>query len=196
MILINGYNFVDGINTLLINYNIVICLILFLFFKENIQDYEILKNFLIILFILLIFNLNGNLILGDSGSYAIGLFIGIYLINFAAYNQYLSPFWIISLVWYPCFELLFSMLRRFKLKRKMYKPDTSHYHQILFQYFNKKEKNNFISHLYVSLIINFYCFFSLILNKIVGLRSSEILIFILLNIFIYLFTYRKLAKNT
>ena len=132
MILINGYNFVDGINTLLINYNIVICLILFLFFKENIQDYEILKNFLIILFILLIFNLNGNLILGDSGSYAIGLFIGIYLINFAAYNQYLSPFWIISLVWYPCFELLFSMLRRFKLKRKMYKPDTSHYHQILF----------------------------------------------------------------
>ena len=34
MILINGFNFVDGINTLLIGYNITISFILFLFLKK------------------------------------------------------------------------------------------------------------------------------------------------------------------
>ena len=89
--------------------------------------------------ILLLFNLNGNLILGDSGSYAIGLFIGIYLISFAANNPWLSPFLVISLIWYPCFELLFSMIRRSK-SRKMYKPDTDHYHQLLFKFLISRKK--------------------------------------------------------
>ena len=144
--------------------------------------------------ILLLFNLNGNLILGDSGSYAIGLFIGIYLISFAANNPYLSPFLVISLIWYPCFELLFSMIRRSKSRKKMYKPDTDHYHQLLFKFFNIREKNNLICHIYVSLTINFYCFFILSLNILFGLRTSQISLFLILNIIVYLITYKKLLK--
>ena len=194
MILINGYNFVDGINTLLIGYNIVISCILLFFFRENLHDINLIKYFFIIMIILLIFNLNGNLILGDSGSYAIGLFIGIYLINFAANNPYLSPFLVISLIWYPCFELLFSMIRRSKSRKKMYKPDTNHYHQLLFKFFNIREKNNLICHIYVSLTINFYCFFILSLNILFGLRTSQICLFLILNIIMYLITYKKLLK--
>ena len=195
MILINGYNFVDGINTLLIGYNLTISLILLIFFKENLHDVGLLKYFMTIMIILLIFNFNGNLILGDSGSYAIGLFIGIYLITFAANNPYLSPFLVISLIWYPCFELLFSMIRRFKSKRKMYKPDTNHYHQLLFKFFNIRERNNLICHMYVSLTINFYCLFILSLNIFFGLKTSQIFLFLILNIFIYLITYKKLLKK-
>ena len=194
MILINGYNFVDGINTLLIGYNIVIGSILLIFFRENLHDVNLIKFFIIIMIILLLFNLNGNLILGDSGSYAIGLFIGIYLISFAANNPYLSPFLVISLIWYPCFELLFSMIRRSKSRKKMYKPDTDHYHQLLFKFFNIREKNNLICHIYVSLTINFYCFFILSLNILFGLRTSQISLFLILNIIVYLFTYKKLFK--
>ena len=195
MILINGYNFVDGINTLLISYNISISLILLIFFKENLHDVSLIKHFLTIMIILLIFNFNGNLILGDSGSYAIGLFVGIYLINFAANNSYLSPFLVISLVWYPCFELLFSMIRRLKIRKKMYKPDTYHYHQILFKFFNIREKNNLICHLYVSLTINFFCFLSVFLNVLLGLRTSQISFFLAFNILIYLITYRQLLRK-
>lgn len=194
MILINGYNFIDGINTLLIGYNIVICTILLFFFNENLQDVKLLKDFLIITLILLLFNFNGNIILGDSGSYAMGIFVGIYLIIFSANNFYLSPLFIISLIWYPCFELLFSMIRRYKSKNKMYKPDTKHFHQLLYKFFNKNEKNNFICHFYVSIIINFYCFFILIFNILFGLKTSQIAIFLFINILIYLFTYRKLSK--
>ena len=43
MILINGYNFVDGINTLLIGYNIVIGSILLIFFRENLHDVNLIK---------------------------------------------------------------------------------------------------------------------------------------------------------
>ena len=195
MILINGYNFIDGMNTLLIVYNITISAILLIFFEENLQNIDLLKNFMVIMLILLLFNINGSLILGDGGSYAIGLFVGIYLISFAANNPYLSPFFVISLIWYPCFELLFSMIRRFSSKKKMYKPDTNHYHQKLFKFFNFKEKNNFICHLYVSLVINFYCFFSIFLNIFLGLRTYQLTLFIALNIIVYLITYQKLLKK-
>ena len=46
----------------------------------------------------------------------------------------------------------------------MYKPDTNHYHQLLFKFYNIGERNNLICHMYVSLTINFYCLFILSLN--------------------------------
>ncbi len=69
----------------------------------------------LLLLIILAFNLNGKIILGDSGSYILGLFVGIYLINFSNQNIAVSPFFIILLLWYPCFELLFSMIETIEI---------------------------------------------------------------------------------
>ena len=77
MILINGYNFVDGINTLLISYNISISLILLIFLKENLHDVNLLKHFMTIMIILLIFNLKRNLILEIAA-----LMLSDYLLEF------------------------------------------------------------------------------------------------------------------
>ena len=120
MILINGNNFVDGINTLLIGYNIILTIFLLVTFKEFLHNSEILEDYLIILLVLLVFNFNGKIILGDAGAYILAFFLGVYLIDFARNNPYLSPFFIISLLWYPCFELLFSIIRRLKYLKKTY----------------------------------------------------------------------------
>ena len=127
-ILINGSNFVDGINTLLTNYYIII-LCLFLFFLGNsVVDYFMIQYLLLLLIIILIFNLFGKIILGDSGSYILSLFIGIILIKFSADNILVSPYFIVLLIWYPCFELLFSMIRRYFSRAHSYQPDIFHLH--------------------------------------------------------------------
>ena len=195
MILLNGNNFIDGINTLLIGYNITLTLFLLVTFKEFLHNEEILNDYLIILLVLLIFNFNGKIILGDAGAYTLAFFIGVYLIDLAYNNPYLSPFFIISLLWYPCFELLFSIIRRLKYLKKTYEPDTLHLHQLMYKYFFIKIKKNQVAHLSVSIIINCYFLISLVINKIFGYKSSVIMIFLILNIIVYLVSYYILKKK-
>ena len=114
MILINGSNFIDGLNGLLLGY---FCLIIFLLFKLNLfeQIGFVEKNFfsfsIVILFILIL-NISNKLFLGDSGAYSISFFIGFILIKIYNLNENISPYFIILLLWYPCFENLFSIVRK------------------------------------------------------------------------------------
>ncbi len=195
MILINGNNFIDGINTLLIGYNVTISIFLLFLFDYVLHDPELLKNYLYILLILLFFNLKGKIILGDSGSYALAFFLGVYLINFAANNPYLSPFFIISLLWYPCFETLFSIIRRLKYNKKTYNPDTKHLHQLFYSFFLKKFKKNEQAHFMVSLSINSYCLIILFLNYLMGYKTLIIVLFLIGNVSIYMILYRYLNKK-
>ena len=80
-ILINGSNFVDGINTLLINYYIITLGLILFFLKDvNIDQYFII-NLFSLLIIILLFNVFGQIILGDSGAYILSLFVGLILIE-------------------------------------------------------------------------------------------------------------------
>ncbi len=196
LVLKNGSNFIDGINGLTIGYFFIIFLIIF--FNLNYFEYDksLLENLIIILFIVLLLNLYGILYLGDSGSYTLGLFTGIFLIDFAQNNISISPYFIIILLWYPCFELLFSMIRRFLKKIKTYEPDTIHLHHLIFKKIKTyyKIKNNNVSHLITTFIINFYnliCFF--ISTKYIYSSGSLITIF-LINIFVYITLFKYLKR--
>ena len=121
---------------------------------------------------------------------------GIYLINFSYNHQHISPFFIIVLLWYPCFELLFSMIRRLIKKSETYKPDTNHLHQLIY-YFIKKNLNfrDPVIHFSISFFINSFnlLVFIFATNFI---YSSKILIFIILaNIFAYISLYVFLKKK-
>ena len=119
LILINGSNFVDGLNGLLIGYFIIISVILlklnfFSFYNFNEQ---VLKIYFLMLFFIFFMNLANKLYLGDSGVYVISVFYGFLLINFHINFPLISPYFFILLLWYPCFENLFSIIRKFRLKR-------------------------------------------------------------------------------
>ena len=157
MILINGSNFIDGLNGLLIGYISLIILFLIkldLFSLLNSLEDKYIYFFLILLSILIL-NFFNQLFLGDSGAYSLSFFIGFSLIEIYNLNQNISPYFIILLLWYPCFENLFSILRKiFYKKDDPLKPDTEHLHQKLFIYCKKKfELTDLKSNILSSLII-------------------------------------------
>ena len=54
------------------------------------------------------------------------------------FSEQISPYYIANLLWYPAFENLFSIFRRTIYKKKNYKADNDHLHQLIFKYFKKK----------------------------------------------------------
>ena len=198
LVLINGTNFLDGINGLVITYYIIIFFIFLFYLNDFIYDQIFLSSFLIVLSFLLILNLSGLIYLGDSGSYLISLVSGIFLINFVSDNNSISPYFIIVLLWYPCFELLFSMIRRYLKKNKTYKPDTWHLHQIIFKNLkqNFKIKNNLFAHLITTFVINSYSLICFII-ALKHIYNSEVLILIIvINLIIYVSIYNYLKFSS
>ena len=196
-VLINGTNFIDGVNGVTIKYFLIIYLIKKIFFNDFAIDQQIINFIISILSILLVFNLLGFLYLGDSGSYLISIFTGIFLIDFAINNQTVSPYFIIVLLWYPCFELLFSMIRRFLNKKKTYRPDTKHLHQVIFMTFQKKFRiqNNLTIHFLTSLIINTFNIISFIFAINYIHNSIALIIILLFNVTSYSYVFFLFKKN-
>ena len=198
LILINGGNFVDGLNGLILKYNIIIFVILFFGLSNHFVylEKQFLQNLLVVLSILLILNLAGFLYMGDSGAYLLSLFTGIYLINFSNENFTISPYLIVLFVWYPCFELLFSMIRRSLKATKTYKPDNFHLHQLIYSFVKIKLnlKNNLIVHLLTSSTINLYnlAIFLVALNN---KHDSKVIIYLIIfNLIIYISFYKIFYK--
>ena len=133
LILINGTNFIDGTNLIVSGYYLILAIILISFENfDYLYFFKIKILYLIIpLFLIFILNSINKIYLGDSGSYLLGFIFGFELINF--YNQSeVSPFFIILLLWYPCFEMLFSIFRKLNFNKSPLRPDSKHFHQLLY----------------------------------------------------------------
>lgn len=141
LILINGTNFMDGVNTLTIGYYLLISIFLINLIL-NLNDVSISISILYILafslFTLFVLNLLNLLYLGDNGAYLISFIFGIYLINLQSNINYISPYYIANLLWYPAYENFFSIIRKIKNSESPLKPDNKHLHQLLFIFLKKK----------------------------------------------------------
>ncbi len=201
-ILINGSNFIDGLNGLLIGY-IILVLVSLLFVTANFSGLSLIdKEFIIILLfsllILFFMNLRGFVFLGDSGSYLLSFYLGIYLIIFFMNNQFVSPYYIAAILWYPSFENFFSFLRRINSKKSVSSADNRHLHQLLYAYIlNSKRFNSY------SKYPNSYCAVLILVFNIPGIFFSSMIPFntggqiliILINVSLYLFFYFLLSKK-
>lgn len=201
-ILINGSNFIDGLNGLLSGYFLLIffSIIYVCYINKEIlfvYEYELLIVFSSVL-IFFIFNILGKVYLGDGGSYLLATFIGFYLIEFTDRNSdiHISPYYVASILWYPSFENLFSISRRVLKKNSISSPDNKHLHQNIFLYikskslFNEKYLNSASS--IVILILNIPTF---ILSSIMATYSQGLVFLILINIFFYILIYNFVSKN-
>ena len=141
LILINGTNFMDGVNTLTIGYYLLISIFLINLIL-NLNDVSISISILYILafslFTLFVLNLLNLLYLGDNGAYLISFIFGIYLINLQSNINYISPYYIANLLWYPAYENFFSIIRKIKNSESPLKPDNKHLHHLLFSFLKKK----------------------------------------------------------
>ena len=197
IILINGTNFIDGLNGLVLTYYLIVIFILYkleLLAGINFSNLDMIF-FCYLLLVMAIFNLFNKFYLGDSGAYLLGLFIGYLLIELHKDSPNISPFFIVLLLWYPCFENLFSIIRKFKLGRSPVSPDSKHFHHLLFFFLKKKFKSsNLACNNYSSFIINFYNFGAILFGSY-NIYNTQLLIFIIItNVILYTIIYLKLFK--
>jgi len=201
-ILLNGSNFIDGLNGLLSGYSLMIFLSIIYVCYINNEALFIYKFELLIIFssllIFFVFNVLGKVYLGDGGSYLLATFIGFYLVEFIYSNShiYISPYYVASILWYPSFENLFSISRRLLKKNKVSSPDNKHLHQNIFLYikskrlFDEKYLNSASS--LIILIFNIPTF---ILSSLMATYSQGLVFIILINIICYILIYNFISKN-
>ena len=197
MVLINGSNFIDGLNGLFLGYNIIILLVLInldllgLVGISNESFYILLS----ILSFLLLLNFSNKLFMGDGGAYSLSFLLGYILITIYNKNQIVSPYFIIVLLWYPCFENLFSILRKFLINKNPMKPDNSHLHHYLYMLIKKKlGLSNLLSNNLSSLMINSFNLFIFYFASLNLNHTQTQLIILFLSIITYLIIFFTLKK--
>ena len=198
-ILINGSNFIDGLNLQSSGYFISVLLALMFnnYYLGHLIDLNLIINLLAILVVFIIYNFFSKSFFGDSGIYLISFIVGIIAIEFVSLNENMSPYFIALLLWYPAFENLFTITRRFINKKKILKPDNKHLHHYIFKKLSKifKKKNKYIISSLSGLMINFFniCIFLIGSQFIYSTKNLILLIFF--SIIVYLSTYIFLARK-
>ena len=199
MVLINGSNFIDGLNGLLLGYFLIIILILFKLNLFSLIDISTEAAFFIVLTIsfILILNFCNQLFIGDNGAYSLSFLVGCLLIKIYNINDNISPYFIILLLWYPCFENLFSIIRKIIYKKNPLKPDNAHIHHYLFIFLkNKLNLNKLWANNFSSLIINSFNLVILYTGSLKPYYTILQVQLIVFSIFTYIIAYSFLRKLT
>lgn len=194
LVLINGANLIDGVNLSAIGYFLLILFIIYtLSIKNNFYiDLEFIKIQIYLLIVIIIFNFFNRSYLGDSGIYLISLITSVLIIKFINNNP-VSPYFAVLLVWYPCFENLFSITRRLLSRRSTSEPDNRHLHHYIYSFLNKK-KIDYPNNITGTVILLFNTIIFFFGYKFYNKTLSLILI-IFLAVFLYLLIYFILIKK-
>jgi len=197
LVLINGTNFLDGLNGLASGYYIIsIISILFLADQNliNLLYQKEITYLLIGLIIFFVFNMLGLTFLGDGGAYILAAIIGyIFISNFNS-NLSISPYFIALLLWYPAFENLFSLSRRLLSKIKVSEPDNLHLHQLIYLKIKNKIINNKLTNSITSIVILIYNL-SILIVATHNYSSTKIMAgLIVFNVFVYSSLYYFFSK--
>jgi UDP-N-acetylmuramyl pentapeptide phosphotransferase/UDP-N-acetylglucosamine-1-phosphate transferase len=198
LILINGTNFIDGTNGNVLIFYLIISILIFILKTNEFQTVSSKNIFLIIelIFILLIFNYSNKLYLGDGGSFLFGSLFGLILVKLYLENiSNISSLFIVIILWYPAFENLFSILRKFYFLKSPIQADDNHLHQLLYFFLLKKTRlNKILVNNSVSLIINFYNVITIFIASTKPQHTQMIVLLILFNIIFYILIYLSLFR--
>ena len=147
MLLMNGFNFIDGLNGLSsFNFLSINSSVLYVGYFYN-DIFIVNLSALIIVFAVSVFLLNfpfGKIFLGDSGSYIYALFSGALVIYLFQRHSQLPTLLAMVILSYPITEMLFSIFRKIFLKHSPLKPDVNHLHHLIFKklHGNLRSRNN------------------------------------------------------
>ena len=197
LILINGSNFIDVVNSLSSGYYLIIFLnIIFLNFNnELVFDVYNLNLIVIVLFVFLIFNIASKSFLGDGGSYLLSFYGAFFFIDLFNQNSLISPYYIVVLLWYPAFENFFSLFRRFFLERKKVKnADNSHLHHFLFLFLKKKIDNSKYLNSFTGILINIFNLLIVLISNNFIYETKPLILILFFGISSYLILYYFLKK--
>ena len=196
MLLMNGFNFIDGLNGLS-SFNFFSILLSVIYIGHFYND-DVLVNITLSIFIIsiIIFSFNfpfGKIFLGDSGSYIYALFSGALIIFLFERNSQLPTLLAMVILAYPITEMIFSILRKLFNKYSPLKPDLKHLHHLVFKKTNGslKTRNNLASLLMLPFCFTPFLITYMSLNYYLDKNFYKYLIYVLF----YVTTYMTLNKN-
>jgi UDP-GlcNAc:undecaprenyl-phosphate GlcNAc-1-phosphate transferase len=135
VVIMNGNNLIDGANGLMPMSTMIQILCLF-YLSHSVDDFYsevrlVLSAIPLLIFIL--FNYPwGKIFMGDFGAYFYGLIISTNTIIFFGEHPELPTWGAVLILFYPAFELLFSVIRKKIQKLDPTKPDSNHLHLKMF----------------------------------------------------------------
>lgn len=207
LFIINGSNFIDGFNGLLVIQYLIILIFLY-FLIYNLNDFSYLKNYIFLSILLgfsfLIFNFpHAKIFLGDGGAYFLGTNLSLIIIEFSNLdlNSKFPPFLFACLLFYIFFEVFFSFFRKFILKKTSpLKPDKEHLHMLLYIYIEKKINNPNKSNYLTAVIINL--FYLLLITPLFFIYTNKnycknyfiILLFFYILFYSFVLTKKKISS--
>jgi len=196
LFLVNGSNFIDGFNGLLIIKFIIILSIIFLINYKNPSSNNLNNLCIFLIFsslVILFFNFPaGKIFLGDSGSYLIGGIISLLLIETSNVNVNIPPFVIACVIFYIFFEVFFSFFRKIIQNKNPFLPDNLHLHMLVFKFLRDKNFTLIKSNYSVSVIINFTYLFLMLPIIFLNNSSNFYKLYFFILIIIYLLSYNIL----
>lgn len=146
--MVNAFNLIDGSNGLLLFTFISIlgCLFMMAGFVNDNNFISLLQILLIICVCQIPFNFPiARMFAGDLGAYAFGYVIAIIVIIFFGKHAEFLTWQAILILFYPAFELLFTIIRRLLTNKNPLKADRLHLHQLIFKILYFTNKNNILS---------------------------------------------------
>ena len=193
---LNGCNFIDGFNGLLIIQSIIISFLLLLADQHNLIINN-LKYLILGLACVLILNFpKAKIFMGDGGSYLIGSIISLNIIKISNLDNGISPFFYATLLFYIFSEVFISFFRKILIEKKNpLKPDGKHFHMLIYKKINEKLNNIQTSNFITSIIINL--FFLIIISPIIILKNNvqatKLVFFgaVIIYIILYTILYKK-----
>lgn len=199
IVVLNGMNFIDGTNGLA-GFASIFQLFAIMYLSTEYDDYEIFTITLFSIIIILIFILFnfpfGKIFLGDLGAYFLGFYIGSLVIYFFGKYDNLISWNAVLLLFYPCFEILFSFIRKlFYEKKTPFKPDKKHLHSLIFRYYFLTGKSRLIANNIATLVLLIFCacpLFIIFIYKELLLIFILIIILSILYVFMYFYFYKKI----
>ena len=155
LIIINAFNFIDGIDGLASSLFLIplTVILLFSFSKSNINNFQLLIFFNVILFFLINLKLLpvNKIFLGDSGSTFLGFTLGCFLI-YSSEQNILNSLLIPWMVAIPIFDLARVVIKRVYNKSNPLYPDNIHIHHILLNKF-KNQRYTLVLIIFLNLLI-------------------------------------------
>jgi len=103
--------------------------------------------------VFLVFNLiSGRFFLGDGGAYFLGVLAGLSLVMVSNETD-VSVWWLLSLVFYPVADLIWSMARRLREGVSPLNPDNQHFHNLLFAWLNAGNQSPMRANNYTGVVV-------------------------------------------
>jgi len=174
----NSFNFSDGANGIALSSTIIY--LSYLLIKIDDFDLYIFFN-LIILILIFLYNINNKIFIGNSGSSAISIFLGLIFIYFYNTTSNLFADQIALLFLIPGLDMIRVTIQRLLLNKNPFFPDQSHLHHLLMNFIEKK--NVWVFYSFINLIpILFYE---------LGFASTYILFFSFILFFLLIYCLKK-----